>query len=169
MEEKSAHEKRNIFLPIAQRRHRDVHDVQAKIQIVAEFSLGHEPLQIFVRGRDQAHIRAQSLIAADALEGALLADHAQQFYLRARVDLADFIEKNCAAVRLLEPSDAPLVRAGERAALVPEQFALEQLRRERRAMHRHEFRLVPPAQVMDRVRRQLLAGAAFALDQNIRR
>ena len=51
----------------------------------------------------------------------------KQFHLRARVDLADFVQKNRAAVRLLEPSDPAFVRAGERASLVPEQFAFEQL------------------------------------------
>ena len=125
--EKRANQKRNIFFPLAQRRHRDAHDVEPKVQIVAEFSFLHQLFEILVRRRDQAHIRAQSLIAADALEGALFADHAQQFHLRAAVDLADFIEKNSAAVRLLEAADPAFMRAGERAFFVPEQFALQQL------------------------------------------
>ena len=36
-------------------------------------------------------------------------------------------------------------------------------------MHRDELRLVPAAQIVNRVRGQFLAGAAFAFDQNIRR
>ena len=84
------------------------------------------------------------------------------------IDLANFIEKNRAAVRLLEPADAAFVRAGKRAAFVTEQFALEQRRRQRRAMHRYELRLVPPAQIVNGVRGQFLARAAFAFDQNIR-
>ena len=85
------------------------------------------------------------------------------------IDLADLIEENRAAVRLLESADPAFVRAGKRAALVTEQFAFEQLRRKRRAMHRDEFRLVPPAQIVNRVRGQLLARAAFAFDQDVRR
>ena len=85
------------------------------------------------------------------------------------VDVADFVQENGAAIRLLEPSDPAFVRAGERAALVAEQFAFEQLRRERCAMHHDKFRVVPPAQIMNRVRGQFLAGAAFAFDQNIGR
>ena len=84
------------------------------------------------------------------------------------IDLADFVQENGAAVGLLEPSDPAFVRAGERAAFVAEQFALEQLRRERRAMHRDEFGFVPAAQIVNRVSDQFLAGAAFAFDQDIR-
>src|SRR5437660_759758 len=79
MAQKSADEKRNIFLALAQRRHRDAHDVQAKEKIVAESSLAHECFEILVGGGDEPHIRAQGLIAAHALERALLAHHAQQF------------------------------------------------------------------------------------------
>ncbi len=125
--QESAHEKRNILLPLAQRRHRDVDHVQAEIEIVAKLPLAHQLRQILVRRRDQAHVRLQELIAAHALEGALFADHAEQFHLRALVDLADLIEKNRAAVRLLEPADAALVRAGKCAAFVPEKFAFEQV------------------------------------------
>ena len=169
MAQKSADQNRDIFLSLAQRRHRDAHDVEAKIKIVAEFSLAHELFEVLVRGRDQAHVGTQRLIAADALERALFAHHAQQFHLRARVDLATSSRKMRAAIGLLEPADAPFVRAGERAFLVPEQFALEKLRRKRRAMHRHKFRFVPPAQIMNGVRGQFFARAALAFDQHIGR
>src|SRR5438093_1297859 len=79
-----------------------------------------ELFKILVCGRNQPNVCAQRLIAADALEGALLADHAQQFHLRTRVDLGHFIEKNCAPVRLLKSTDAALVGAGECALFVPE-------------------------------------------------
>src|SRR5439155_271116 len=91
-------------------------------------------------------------IAAHALEGAFFADYAQQFHLRARIDLCHLIQKNGAAVGLLEPADAALMRSGECPFLVPEQFAFEQLRRERGAMHNHKLRLVAPAQIVNGVR-----------------
>ena len=77
-------------------------------------------LEVLVRGRDQPHIGTQRLIAADPFERAFLADHAQQFDLCARIDLGDFVEEKRAAVRPLESADAPFVRAGKRAFLVPE-------------------------------------------------
>src|SRR6266516_5247830 len=151
MTQKSADQKRNIFLSFTQRRHGNAHDIQAKEKVVPKFSLAHERLEILVCGRNQPYIRAQRLVAADALEGALLAHDAQQFDLRARVNLAHFVEKNRAAVGLLEPADAAFMRPGECALLMSEQFALEQLRCERGTMHRHTFRLVAAAQMMDRV------------------
>jgi hypothetical protein len=62
----------------------------------------------------------QRLIAANTLECAALAHDAQQFNLSARIDLSDFVEENRAAVRLLEPTDAPFVRACERTFLMTE-------------------------------------------------
>ena len=43
-----------------------------------------------------------------------------------RRQVADLVEKDRAAVGLLEAADAPGVGAGERAAFVAEQFAFEQ-------------------------------------------
>src|SRR4051794_38832242 len=166
MAKKTADEQRHIFLPLPQGRHGEMNDVEAEKQVVPEFSLGHELLQVLVRRGKEPDVSAQGLVPADALERALFADDSQQFHLRARIDLADFIEENRAAIRLFEAPDPPFVRTGKRAALVPEQLALQQLGRERRAMHRYKFALAPPAQIMDRLRGQLLARAAFAFDQN---
>ena len=109
----------------------------------------------------------QRLIAANTLKCAALAHDAQQFDLRARIDLGDFVEENRAAVGLLEPANAPFVCAGERAFLVTKQLALQKLRRKRRAMHRHKFRFVAAAQIMNGVCSQFLACSAFAFDQHI--
>src|SRR5437870_12398431 len=128
MPQKPADQKRNIFLPVAQRRHGDTHNVQTKEKIVAKLSLAHERLKILVCGRNQTNVCAQRLIAADAFEGAFFADYAQQFDLSARIDFGHFVEENSAAGRLFEPADAAFVRPGECAFLVSEQFALEQLR-----------------------------------------
>ena len=77
----------------------------------------------------------QGLVRADALKRPL-AEKSQQLDLDRRVNFADFVQEQRAALRLLKPPDAPFVSAGERALLVAEQFALQQRRRQRRAMHR---------------------------------
>ena len=69
------------------------------------------------------------LVAADALEGAGL-QHAQDLGLGRGRHVADFIQEERAAVALLELADALRGGAGERAALMAEQFAFEQLLRE---------------------------------------
>ena len=94
-------------------------------------------------------VGGQRLVGADALKGAF-AQKAQQLHLDGRVNLADFIQKQRPALRLLEAADAPLVRAGERALFVAEQFALQQRRRQRRAMHRHQRLLGARTQLVDR-------------------
>src|SRR5205085_5329942 len=106
---------------------------------------------------------------AYSFKRALFAHHPKQFHLRAGIDLADLIEEDRAAARLLETPDPAFVRTGERAALVSKQLALEQLRRQRRAMDRDEFPFAAPAQIMDRLRGQFFARPAFAFDENVRR
>jgi len=88
--------------------------------------------------------------------------------LNRRVNFADFIEKQGAALRLLETADAALVRAGERALFVAEQFAFQQRRRERGTMHRDQRLFRARAELMNRLRHQFLARAAFARQQHRR-
>ncbi len=103
---KGVDEKRNVLAPLAQGRQVDRHDVEPVEEIVAEFALAHHRLEVLVRRGDHAHIDLDVLVAADPLDG-LLAQRAQKFHLRRRVDLADLIEENRAVVGLLEAADAP--------------------------------------------------------------
>ena len=83
-----------------------------------------------------AMMRTLALIgcaAADRRELALL-QHAQQPGLRLGRHVADLVEEQRAAGRLLEPARRALDRAGEGAALVAEQLALDQLARDRRQL-----------------------------------
>ena len=65
-------------------------------------------------------------VAADALEDALL-QHAQQLHLHGQAHVADLVEEQRAALGDLEAALARGDGAGERALLVTEQLALEQL------------------------------------------
>src|SRR5439155_8973160 len=69
-------------------------------------------------------------------------------------------------VRLLELPDPCVRRARERAPLVAEQLALEEFRRQRRAIDFHERAVAPRRALMDRARHQLLADAALAAEQD---
>src|SRR5262245_20847225 len=60
----------------------------------------------------------------------------------------------------------PAVRPGECAALVPKEFAPEELGREVGAVERLERPLAATAEALDRLRHQLLARARFAADQD---
>ena len=69
-------------------------------------------------------------------------------------------------MRALEVALVDAVGAGEAAALVPEELALDQLRCHRAAVERDERLLPAPAELVHRLRDELLAGAALALDEH---
>ena len=98
-----------------------------------------------------------------------LLQHAQQLDLRHRHHLGDLVEEQRAAIGQLEAAGAPIGGAGERAALVPEDLALEQRLRNRRAVDGDKRRLGARAELVDRLRDQLLARARLADDEHRRR
>ena len=68
------------------------HHVEAIIEVLAEASLFNLLGQIAIRRRDQPHIDAHRLDAADALEFVFL-QYPQKFHLHFGGNLADFVEK----------------------------------------------------------------------------
>ena len=100
------------------------------------------------------------LAAADPLDHALLKE-AQQLDLQRQRDVADLVEEQRAAVGQLDLAVGGLDRAGERALLVAEQLALEQVLGDRRAIDGDELALAA-ARFVNRAGEQFLAGAAGA-------
>jgi hypothetical protein len=92
-----------------------MHDVEPVIEILAKASFSHFDREIAIGRRDETHVDANRLVAADALERSLL-QHAEKLHLQRERDLADFVEEERAAVRLLEPADASLLGARDRTA-----------------------------------------------------
>ena len=73
-------------------------------------------------------------LAANALQLAFL-QHAQQLRLHRQRHVADLVEEQRPAVRLLELAEMTRGRAGERALLVPEQLATRSAPRDGGAVH----------------------------------
>ena len=121
--------------------------------------------QVAVAGGDQAHVDLDRAGAADPVDLALL-DRAQQLGLQAGVHLADLVEQQRAAARLLELADPPGGRAGEGALLVAEQLGFQQVLRDRGAVDRDERPFRAAAVAMHVACEHLLAGAALAGDQH---
>ena len=69
-------------------------------------------------------------------------------------------------VGVLELAELALLRAGEGALLEAEQLALEQLRRQRRAVDLDEGPVAAARELEDRARDELLAGAALAAHEH---
>ena len=80
--------------------------------------------------------------------------------------LADLVEEQRAAVGELELARLHPVRAGERAALVAEELALEQGRRQGRAVDLDAGARAADRGVVDGARDELLAHSRFAPDEN---
>ena len=150
---------------IAQRREVDRHDVEPIEEILAEAPRLDLGLEIAVGRGDDAHVDAVRLHAADALELALL-ERAQELHLHLERDLADLVEEQRAAVGELEAAGAVADRAGERAALVAEQLALDEAFGDRRAVDLDERAVLARRAEVQRAGDELLARAALAGDEH---
>ena len=80
--------------------------------------------------------------------------------------VADFVEKQSSLVGQFELSRLAAGRAGECAFLVTEQFAFQQILRNRRAVDFDERSGCPARFLMDGARHQVFAHSAFAAQQN---
>ena len=145
----------SISLPRAQRRLVDAQHAQAVIKVRAEAPGLDRAVEVDVSGRDDPYVDRNRFLPAEPLDLAFLQE-AQQARLAFDRHVADFVEKQRAAVRRFDPARAPLVRAGERAALVAEQFRLQQVMRNRAAIDRDERPLAAAGALVNRERRQLL-------------
>src|SRR6059036_1616518 len=80
--------------------------------------------------------------------------------------ISPIVEEERPAVGRLEQAAARLAGAREGALPEAEQLRLEQLFRDRRAVHRDERLVAPSAREVERAREQLLANARLAVDQH---
>ena len=156
---------RDVLAAIGQARNVDADDVQAVEQVFAELAGLHQGFQVLVRGGNDAHVDPHRRVAADPVELAI-GQHAQQAGLGVGRHVADLVEKQGAAVGLLEAAAALVGRTGESAFLVAEQLGFHQVLGNRRHVQRDERRSRTRAVAMQRVGHQLLAGTRLAIDQH---
>src|SRR5262249_28988153 len=157
---------RNVLFALAQRRQPDGEDVQAIEEILTELARRHGLLRHAVGRRDHPHVDLDLVLAAaDSPEAPLLED-TEQLGLSRAVHLGDLAEEQVAAVGELETAGPSLGGAGESAALVAEQLALDQRLGDRRAVDRDERAVPTIGEIVDRARDQLLTRAALAVDEN---
>ena len=154
----------HVVASLPQRRKLDREDVQAVVQVLAQLAGRDRLLDAAAGGGDDAHVDLDRLGSADAGDRGRL-QRPQQPDLD--VDgLGDLVEKQGPSVGALEVPLVHPVGAGEAAALVAEQLALDQVRGQGPAVHGKERFLAAAAQVVDRLGDQLLAGAGLAADQD---
>src|ERR1017187_2562768 len=119
-----------------------------------------------MRGGKQTYISLEFLGAAQTLESSIL-QHAQQLRLQGRTHLSDLVQQQGPPVSQLELAGLGGGGIGEGAAFVAEQFTLQQGFGNRGAADLDQRAVASSAQAVERIGDQLLAGAAFALDEYI--
>ncbi len=135
------------------------------IEILAKRAASERRAHVDVGGADHAHVDRNRLVPAQALDLPALQE-AQQAGLALHRHVADFVEKQGAAVCRLDPADFTAMRAGECAAFVAEQFREHQLVRNRAAIDGDERSRRAWGAAVDRHRGQFLAGARFPRDEH---
>jgi hypothetical protein len=104
-----------------------------------------------VRRGDQPHVEGNGTRSSDTSDRTLL-ERAQQFALQREREMSDLVEEERAAVGELEQPGLHPRGTGEGALLVSEQFTLEKVLGNRRAVHVDEWRIAPRAVVVNRAR-----------------
>ena len=153
------------WLRSPQRGQADRDHLQPVVQIAAEGAGGDRIFQVAVRGREDPHVDLDRIVRADAGDLAVL-QHPQQLDLRGQRHVAHLVEKQRAAVGVLELADAVGRGVGEGPLDVAEQLALQNVLAQGGAVQGHEGLVLPRAVLVDGLGDQLLAGAGLALDQH---
>jgi hypothetical protein len=159
------YEGRNVFGTLAKRRNVNRNDVEAVVEVLAEVPLLDLSLQLLVRGGHDPDVHRDPLRSSDGADHAVL-KNSQQLALEALPHVADLVEKEGSAVRLLEQTALGGVRPRERPLDVPEQLALEKTLGNRRTVDGNEGLLGARAVVMERSRDHFLARPALTRDEN---
>ena len=151
----------HVGQPLAQRRDPQRVDVEAIVEILPKAARLDLALEIAVGGRDDARRDLDGPVAADSHHLPFF-EHAKQLGLRRQRQLSDLVEEQRSGAGVLERAPAQPIGARERAALVAEQLALDELLGQRRAVDGDQRRLRAGSSAMQLARDQFLARAALA-------
>ena len=166
--DKVAHERGDVLLALPQRRDVDRHDVEPVEEVLPEETFLHILLEVAVRGGHEPHVHLDRLDAAHPFELVIL-DHPQELYLHLPGKIADLVQEQRPLVGQLE---APrLARHGPRegALFVAEQFALDEVFGDRRAVDLDEGVELAGAVDVDGIGHEFLARPRLAGDEDARR
>ena len=158
-------ERGDVVAPLAQRGQAQRDDVEAVVEIFTELALGDQLVDVAMGRGHEPHVEGDELAPAQAANLVLLED-AEQIDLGLGGHLADFVEEERAPLGHLEPAGLAPGRAAEGPFLVAEQLALDQAFGQCPDVGGDEWPGPAPAQVVDGAGHQLLARAAFPLDQD---
>src|SRR5579871_6646621 len=145
----------------------NLYGVEAKEQIFPELSGGTGCWQVDIRGGKYPDIHTARARGTDPFNFPRL-KHPQQFRLLAKRDIANLIEKDCAAVSELEAPDPIGTSVGERAFYVAKQFTLKDSVWNRSSVYRYQGSRGTSTQRVQGLRNNFLPGSMLACDQHVR-
>ncbi len=135
------------------------------VEVLPKQPLTDHRLEIAVGRGDQADVDLDLGSRADAAERRRVED-AEQLDLRRQADLADFVEKDRAAVRDFEQARFGAVGAGKGAPLVSEQLTLQQAFLQSPAVDDDERALTPRTARVQELGDHFLSRPGLANDQH---
>jgi hypothetical protein len=158
-------EQREVAEALAQRRELHLDDGEPVVEIGTEALPLHLRAQAAIGGGDDPHVERLVLRRTDGLGLAPL-QGAQNLGLKVETQLADLVEEDGALRRCLECALSRRYGARERAALVPEKLALQELPGDRAAIDDDEGAVLSVSLAMNRFRGGFFAGAGLPLDED---
>ncbi len=161
-------QKLEVFAPRAECGHLQHHPPESVVQVFAEGSVFDRGLEVPVRRRNESHVHAPRPERSHRPNLAAL-EKAQQHDLRVKWKIADLVEEDRPAVRHCQKALLLGRRPRERAPLVAEELAQEQLAVQRTGVDGLEPAILTRAQLPDRPGHELLAGARWAGRRGARR
>src|SRR5262249_2830009 len=162
---KVSYQQRNVFCPIPQGRDRYRKNVEAIVEIAAKQFLGDQLPQVPIRRCHKPHINLYGLRAAQPFELSLLQDP-QQLGLQLQRYIANFVEKQRAAVCGFETANLASHSSGKGALFVTEEFAFQKAKRNRSAVQLDERSCTASAVSMNCSRDEFLARSRLAFNQD---
>ena len=138
------------------------------VEVFAKTPFGNFFFELFVGGGHHAHFDFYFFFAAHP-RNAFFLQHAQHFGLRRQTHIADFVQKQGAAVGLFKAAFALFNRRGKRAFLVAEQFAFYKFGRNGGAVDRYPRAGRRSTALVNAVRQEFFARAVLALDKHLGR
>ena len=161
-----AGQRRHVFPPLAERGHGDWHHVEPVEEVLPEPARPPPPAAGLRWWRRRSGRRPGWRGSPPTRSISRSWRARRSLGWRSSRSDPDLVQEQRPGVRHLELPELPRVRARERAPLVTEQLRLQQLGRERRAVHGHEGPVAAAALPVDGARDQLLAGARLPRDEH---
>src|SRR5690606_20979312 len=159
----------DVVAALAQGRHRDHSAGEAIEKIFAESTFGDFVAEVAMSRRDHANVDGSDL-GGLAETGELAAlEHPQQLDLELERQLADFVEEQGPAVRLLEYARLVAIGTGECPLAKTEHRRVGERGCDRAAIEGDEWLRPSLGQLVNRAGGKLLASAGLAEDQDVER